>query len=315
MYYLMIAHLHKCEVMSLSVLIHFSLAFSESSRLKRNTSKPLTLGVYRFENNTKINYNIELDPKTTLFYDDAWRSHWCTYYNDREFFLTPRINEIEHLARSRKFNILHLNWKGDEENRDSDIRQKGRNLAKDGMLPIIQDSYPDNQKNNSKYIKGFADKCLYKEFNRKSPTRSQRPNPSISVANTDFVASNFKHVAAISRALGAKTVIIMGMHTNLCILSATLYLELANISIGYVDGLLDSGFYYNGQKKYIKTHSENNMKCNKWMASNHGWMIRDFDLLRALHSYSPNTNEPSFTLFSDQAHYFHRYYKKSYSFY
>jgi hypothetical protein len=90
-----------------------------------------------------------------MFYDDAWRSHWCPYY---------RINEVEHLLRSRAFRILHLHWKGDEKNRDSEVRREGRALAAEGMIPLLEQTYPDNGAANDAYIPGFEDKCMYPNF-------------------------------------------------------------------------------------------------------------------------------------------------------
>jgi nicotinamidase-related amidase len=252
---------------------------------------------------------LTLSTNDTLFYVDAWRAHWCPYYNDRAFYLTPRINEILHLARSRGFRTFHLHWKPHEADLDAKLRATAKQNADGGETQIIRDTWTDNGLNNSRYIPGFEDRCMYPKYERFGPTRDQKPNPTISVADSDYVAFNFKSIANIANFLNIKTVILMGMHTNLCIRSAAMYLALVNISVGYVDGLLDAGFYYPGQKKHgVASHSKMNRVTYDYAITIHGWGISGFNLMRALKKMPAVAKEPTWAMYAGEAAPFRRYY-------
>ena len=261
------------------------------------------------KNGTKIEKITKLYKNETLFYADYWRSHWCPYYNDRDFFLSPRINEFLHLARSRGFKVFHLNWKGHEQNLDKNLRSKFKKIVEKTMPDIIKDTWPDNNKNNHKYIPGFQDKCMYPGFERFGKTRCQKPNPSLSVGENDLIAFNFKSIATIAHYYHAKTVILTGIHTNLCIRSAAMYLALLNISVGYIDDLLDAGFYYPTQKDHLQSHSEMNRVTLKFAETHHGWGAISQDVMRELFKLVPTTSEPHWVMYPEAANQFRRFYQ------
>jgi hypothetical protein len=279
-----------------------------------STSPPpqsLTLDVVnrKFGDSSLGHHRLTLPTNDTLFYVDAWRAHWCPYYNDRAFYLTPRINEVLHLARSRGFQTFHLHWKPHEADLDATLRATAKQNADTGETQIIRDTWTDNGVNNSRYIPGFEDRCMYPKYERFGPTRDQKPHPTISVAESDYVAFNFKSIANIANFLKARTVILMGMHTNLCIRSAAMYLALVNISVGYVDDLLDAGFYYPGQKKHgVTSHAKMNRVTYDYAITIHGWGIAGFDLMRALRKMPAVAKEPKWVMYEGEAAPFRRYY-------
>lgn len=301
------------------LIVFFILVFTfitypgkEQSNIRKQhfvSSDYLPLQVYSFQpNGTKIFKKIKLYKNETLFYVDYWRSHWCSYYNDRDFFLSHRINEFLHLARSRGFRILHLHWKGHEKKLDSKIRSKYKEIGQKYELPIIHDSWPDNNAGNKKYIPGFQDKCIYPGYERFGKTRCQKQNPSLSVGEDDAIAYNFKSIATVARYYQAKTVILTGIHTNLCIRSAAMYLELINISVGYIDDLLDAGFYYPTQKDHVDSHSKMNSVVLKFSETKYGWGSKSQNVIRELWKLEPTTAEPNWVLYPEEANRFRRYY-------
>ena len=203
----------------------------------------------------------------------------------------------------------HLNWKGDESNQDSKLRKQGRDLASKGMTESIQNTYPDNNAEVSNYIPGFIDSCIYPNFTRFGTTRITRPHYDLSLSKYDYVAQNFKNVAAEVRYLKFQNIIMLGMHTNLCIYNVAALVSTTNISIGFVDGLLDAGYYYPGQKKKINTHSKQNAACTRFISKKFGWTVNVYDLIRELKNMDPITSEPPWILYPEKAHFFHRLYK------
>lgn len=293
--------------------IFFKIHTEDQSILRKQyyqSSDYLALRVYNYQaNGSKTFKDVKLYKNETLFYVDYWRSHWCSYYNDRDFFLSHRINEFLHLARSRGFRIFHLHWKGHEKKLDSKIRSKYKEIGQKYELPIIRDTWPDNNAGNRKYIPGFQDKCIYPGYERFGKTRCQKQNPSLSVGEDDAIAYNFKSIATVARYYNTKTVILTGIHTNLCIRSAAMYLELINISVGYIDDLLDAGFYYPTQKDHVNSHSKMNSVVLKFSESKYGWGAKSQDLMRELWKLEPTTKEPNWVLYPEAATRFRRFYK------
>ncbi|OHS97522.1 hypothetical protein TRFO_36282 [Tritrichomonas foetus] len=277
--------------------------------LEENVFLPINVHYY-LENGTKQYKVINLYQNETLFYVDYWRSHWCPYYNDRDFFLSHRINEFLHIARSRGFRIFHLHWKGHEAKLDEPLRKNYKKIGEDFISPIVKDTWIDNNVNNSLYIPGFKDKCIYPNFERFGKTRCQKPNPALAFGENDIIAYNFKSIATVAHYHKAKTVILTGVHTNLCIRSAAMYLALLNISVGYIDDLLDAGFYYPTQKNHLKSHSQMNRVSLKFAETYHGWGANSYDVARELLKMEPQIHEPKWKIYPEQANHFHKYYKK-----
>jgi hypothetical protein len=273
----------------------------------------LTLEVFRrLEDFRIVKSRVTLDPTDTLFYVDAWRSHWCTYYNDRAFYLTPRVNEVLHLARSRGFRAFHLHWKAHERDLDRNLRSEAKRRAQIGETPIINETWTDNSKNNSRYIPGFEDRCMLPGYERFGKTRDQKPHPTISVGSEDVIAFNFKSIANVAHYLNVSTVVLMGMHTNLCIRSAAMYLALVNISVGYVDSLLDAGYYFPGQRRHgVNSHSKMNDITFNYSITYHGWGINGFHLMAALSKLPSVAREPQWVMYPEAALRFKRFYAKS----
>jgi len=271
-----------------------------------HTKRSITVSVLRYDKNGRVVFDdLRINSKNTVFYVDSWKSHWCPYYNDREFFFAPRINEMLHIARSRGFTVLHLNWKGLKNSTYEMIREKSRKIEEKGMTKEIQNNYPWSGELHQDYIPGFKDKCIYSEYQRYGKMRDQRPNPSVSISSGDLVAKSFKSMAAIISGRGFRNVIFFGFHSNLCLLSATLYLRYANITVVHVEDLVDAAYFYPTQKRGIPSHSKMNIVCNKYFSEKYGVTIKSYDLARELLKQKPITIPPKWLFWDDL---FRRYY-------
>ena len=305
----------RCRTCGAVVVLFATVSVALLLVLKRNVAERdeyLVLETVGYGRDGKrVTKTMILRSNETLFYVDAWRSHWCPYYNDRAFFLTPRINEMLHLARSRGFRAFHLHWKGHETRVDGYLRKRARNYSELGETAAVRDSWVDNGHENSKYIPGFKDACILSEYQRFNKTRCQKPNPTISVARNDLVAFNFKSVANIAHHFGIRTVVVMGMHTNMCIRSAAMYLGLVNITVVYVRDLLDSCYWYKGQKKHgVTNHSRMNAVAYGYSIMNHGMGVETQDLMTRLLKMRPLTCEPEWLLYPEASLPFRRYYRQ-----
>jgi hypothetical protein len=124
----------------------------------------------------------------------------------------------------------------------------------------------------------------------------------ISVASTDLVAFDFKSVANIAHAWNATKIVMLGVHTNMCIRSVAMYCSWIGIKSVYVDDLLDSAYYYPGQRtRGVDCHSKMNKIVFRYAMEYHGKVVKTYDLIRSLKKAPATIGEPSWVLFSDQA--------------
>ena len=100
----------------------------------------------------------------------------------------------------------------------------------------------------------------------------------------------------------------MGVHTNLCILSTTLYLSLLNISVIFIDGLLDSAYYYPTQKDFINSHSKMNNITNSFFSKKFGKIIKIYDLIKIIKKLKKIKKKFNWILFENSLNYFKHYY-------
>jgi hypothetical protein len=214
-----------------------------------------------------------------------------------------------HLARSRGFRTFHLHWNGHEDNIDSELRNIMKRRTSLHKPAAMQGKHANNTINNSRYLPGFEDKCTFPGYERYSNLEGKRPNPEIAVAEHDFVGLSFRSIAIVADFLNISTVVLMGMHTNMCIRSVAMYLQMVNVSAVYVDGLLDSAYYHQGQVEHgSASHTANNDVTFQYATTYHGWGTRVYELMRSLMTMRPIAKEPKWVMYPDAARQFRRYY-------
>jgi hypothetical protein len=259
-----------------------------------------------------VEKELSLNISDSLFYVDAWRSHWCPYYNERTYYLFPRVNEILHLARSRGFPVLHLHWVRHESRNDSQKRRHCRALNAIGLTQIIaKNDIKVDRKTDGNWLSGFSDKCVYKEYNGLWPMGDRRPNPDISVAESDYIGFDFKSVANIANALKIKRIIMLGVHTNMCIRWVSTYCSWLGIESIFVEGLLDSAYWYPGQVlQGVTSHTRMNQMVYRWFAKDYGYLVKEYDLIRSLRKVPPVHRVVNWILYDEQILPFARFYVK-----
>jgi nicotinamidase-related amidase len=255
-----------------------------------------------------IEEEVTLERRNSLFYVDAWRAHWCPYYNERVDYLFPRINEVLHLARSRGFPVLHLHWTAHESGNESQIRLQSKNLIKTAQR-IVTKTIKFVKQEDTNWELGFDDNCTYTAFHWRSKTRDTRPNPQISVADTDYIGFDFKSVANIASALNITQIVFLGIHTNMCIRWVSMYSSVLGIKSVFVRGLLDSAYLYQRQReKGITDHSTMNKVVYTWFAKTYGRFVESYDLLWSLMDAPRKIYEVKWVLNPERAEPFARFY-------
>jgi hypothetical protein len=237
----------------------------------------------------------------TVVYLDMWRSHWCTYYNDREFFFTPRINEAAQLLRTLGLPVVHISMGADAWYGSTRYRRAGREAVARGNLSVLEQYNAQAAKYHKNYIPGFVDTCVYTDQERWGKYRDNHLTKTIAVAEDDYLVQNFKESAEAFVGLGAKTVLVLGQHTNMCLMAVFLYCREVGLDLVIVRDLVDSAWLYELQKNHSKTNSEGNEAVNNYFDEVFGSSVLSYDLIRAIKRADVRRVKPQYSMHTDVA--------------
>ena len=239
----------------------------------------------------------EINLSETVAYVDMWRSHWCTYYNDREFYFTPRINEILQRLRQYFVKVIHISLSVDADLPMIRQRRLGLKAIEKGNLSILENFHARAMRYHEEYIPGFQDECVYEDQERFGSTRDNRFTKSITISTEDLFVSNFKESAMSFVGLGAKTILIFGQHTNMCLMAVFLYCKEVGLDLILIRDLTDSCWLYKYQKNHVNSHTKGNLAVNNYFDKEFGSSILSFDLIKSLKKLKINKFKQNYNLF------------------
>lgn len=259
----------------------------------------------RHINSSGIFYSKKLiNLSETVVYVDMWRSHWCTYYNDREFYFTPRINEILQMFRQISVPVVQISMSVDAFNGNSIQRKEGKKIVEKGSLDILEKYNAQAARYHKDYIPGFIDTCVYKDQERFGKYRDNRFSKVIAVAEDDYFVQNFKESAMSFVGLGAKHVIVLGQHTNMCLMAVFLYCREVNLDLIIVRDLVDACWLFEYQKNHVRNHTAGNVAVNDYFDTVFGSSVVSYDLIRSIKRCKKPRKKPIYNMFTNVAHMF-----------
>ena len=170
-----------------------------------------------------VQKKVEWDPKqTAIIICDMWNQHWCKGATDRVAELAPHINEVVSVARDKGVLIIHAPSGTVGAYADHPARKRAQDAPKAANLPEGIDkwcnwihegekaSYPIDQSD------GGCD-C--------QPTCKQGPPwpwksqiDTIQIRDEDAISDSGVEIWSLMEQRGVKNVILMGVHTNMCVL-------------------------------------------------------------------------------------------------
>jgi nicotinamidase-related amidase/type 1 glutamine amidotransferase len=164
---------------------------------------------------------VQWDPrKTALIICDMWDQHWCQGASRRVAELAPRMNELVGNARGRGVLIVHSPSSCMEPYKDHPARRRAQEAPKAANLPPEigqwcrhipaeeQGVYPVNQED------GGCD--CQPTCPHGNPWRRQIE--TIEIADEDAISDSGEEIWNLLEARGIDNVMVMGVHTNMCVL-------------------------------------------------------------------------------------------------
>jgi hypothetical protein len=285
------------------------LVFSQSppSPPPPRTSRPTTLPTHFFITARRMTASRpsfvrrKINISDSVVYVDMWGSHWCTYYNDREFFFTPRINELLQRLRGVGFPIVHISMGVDAYDGRTKQRRAGRDEVAKGNLSVLESYNALTARYHRQYIPEFVDACVYSDQEWDGKYSDNHFTKVIAMAEDDYFVQNFKESAMAFVGLGRKTVIVFGQHTNMCLMAVFLYCREVGLDLIIVRDLVDSCWLYEYQKYHCRTHSEGNVAVNAYFDEQFGSSILSYDLICELRNLNGARRESVYDIFTNVA--------------
>jgi len=149
--------------------------------------------------------------QTAILLCDVWDKHWCAGANRRLAAMLPRMNQVVQFARSKGVMIIHA--PSDTMAFYADTTFRRRALA----APSVEPPKPLNIRDAPLPIDASDGGCDCTPTCR-SHRAWKRQHPAIEIAEPDAVSDNGREVYNLLRQLGIKNLILMGVHTNMCVL-------------------------------------------------------------------------------------------------
>jgi len=170
---------------------------------------------------------------TAIIVCDMWDAHHCLNAVRREEEMVPRMNEVLTKARTQGVLIIHAPSECMETYKDHPARKraqaapKSKNLPKDigkwcdripaeekGKYPIDQSD--GGEDDDLKEHEAWHAKLAAMGRNPKAPWKSQ--HAGLKIHDTDAISDSGVEIWNLLEDRGISNVILMGVHTNMCVL-------------------------------------------------------------------------------------------------
>jgi type 1 glutamine amidotransferase/nicotinamidase-related amidase len=147
--------------------------------------------------------------ETALLLCDMWDKHWCDFASDRVAAMAPQMNEVVRAAREAGIQIVHApsDTLGFYQN---SIPRRRMQAA-----PAVEPKIVRRVREPRLPIDDSDGGCPEDQIQYGAWTRQQ---PAIEIYDADGISDNGREVYNLFHLEGIRHLIIMGVHTNMCVL-------------------------------------------------------------------------------------------------
>ena len=149
--------------------------------------------------------------ETSVIICDMWDKHWSRGATERVAAMAPRVNEVVKAARSRGITIIHAPSETMDFYQDTPARKRIMNAPHVDMPKLSPRIDPPLPIDDSDGGSDTSEKPWHKAWSR------QHPAIEIDQAK-DGISDSGQEIWNFMQMKGIRNVIIMGVHTNMCIL-------------------------------------------------------------------------------------------------
>ncbi len=188
--------------------------------------------------------------ETAIILCDVWDKHWCENATKRCDVLAHKMEALLKELRPRGVLVIHAPSDCMDFYKDTPQRKRAQEAPKVDLPKATEIACPPLPIDDSD---GGCDDA--------SPSKSYkawtREHPAITVAENDVVSDNGQEVFNVLAQRGIKNLLIMGVHTNMCVLNRTFAIKQMTkwgIRCVLVRDLTDA--MYNPKKSPFVSHEE-----------------------------------------------------------
>ncbi len=159
--------------------------------------------------------------ETAIIICDMWDRHWCKGATRRVAELAPDMNEVVCKARDKGMLIVHAPSGTVNNYRDHQARKRAQNAPKAANLPKDISgwcTWIDEKEKKTGYPIDHSDGGCDCEPKCKQGSPWSRQIDTIEIRNEDAVSDSGTEIWNLLEQRGIKNVILMGVHTNMCVL-------------------------------------------------------------------------------------------------
>ncbi len=212
--------------------------------------------------------------QTAILITDMWDKHWCRGATERVGLMVPKMENLVSRARAAGIQIIHA---------PSDtlpFYKNGEHAARiltqgPAVLPAAKEmSDPPLPIDDS------DEGCDTGEKPYKAWTSQ---HPGLSIAGSDVISDNGKHVLKLLQDKGIRNLVIMGVHTNMCILNRSFAIKQMTkwgINCILVRDLTDA--MYNPKMRPFVSHEQGTNLVIEYIERYWAPTVTSDELLRAL---------------------------------
>lgn len=180
---------------------------------------------------------------------DMWDNHWSRAAVEREAALVPRMNDVVRSARARGVSIIHAPSETMEFYADHPARKRIQAIPRVEPPPDLPHDDPPLPVDHSDGGSDTGETCWYKAWTRQ--------HPGIEIADEDVISDDGREIYSFLRHQGIAQVLIMGVHTGMCVLNRTFGIKQMvkwGVDIALVRDLTDA--LYNPERPPYVSHEE-----------------------------------------------------------
>ena len=148
--------------------------------------------------------------ETAILLCDVWNKHWCTGATNRVNEMAPIMNSVIKVARENGVQIIHA--PSDTLDFYADTPYRRRILE----VPKVEPPEPLDIQDPPLPIDDSDGGCDTGAERQHKAWESQ--HPAIEITGDDVISDNGQEVYSYMQSRGIKNLIIMGVHTNMCVL-------------------------------------------------------------------------------------------------
>lgn len=213
--------------------------------------------------------------ETAIVICDMWDKHWCDGATQRVGTMVPKMNDLLKKAREKGILILHCPSECMDYYADSPQRRRVMMAPKVELPQHLELPQPPLPIDDSDGGCDSGQKPWYMAWTQQ--------HPGLEIGEFDGITDNGDEAYNYLRQEGINTILMMGVHTNMCVLGrgfATRPMTERGMKVILVRDLTDA--MYNPEKRPFVSHEDGTELVVQYIERNYGPSVTSSQIMKAL---------------------------------